>query len=1167
MLAQMDYIFFVNGFAFILLAAVCFVLHQPNSQLSWRLLAFFGLFHGLDEWTEMLAFSLGGGTLLTIFILLLMTLSFFFLLEFARHSWIALHGKGPGWWIYIPLICVMGLGTFWGISGYSATTRYALAFPGGLWSAYILFLAARQEKVSGRGLLVASSAMALYAVAVGAIVPAAGNFPVNLINHPEFLALTSISIHLTRTILALLIVIGIGASYRRSVHEAAWMNDGVSLPPSLTGWPLVAGLLVLVFGWGATAYIGHLETHENRKRIFEQAHMGTAAIELVRLQHLMETSDVLAHPDYKWLQEHLQMMRVHDPNIFRTYVLLLRGNTIVTVADSPEDSEPDRQLSSVSPALAELFIHNQSLFVGPFNDKRGAVISVFISIHDQDTGVVSGVFGMDVTAHDWQMSVAQTRLIPILATLLVAILLIVFLVIRQRAWQVTELINVKEHRLAEAQRIAHLGGWDWDPSTRRFLWSDEMFRIMGISDPAFTPSPESFLQLVHPFDRVTVIKAMRQLMRGKDLPGLEFRILHPDGDVRVVLAQGKTWCDANGIPVRAAGNILDITERKETEAELRRYQDFLEQEVKARTAELTEANDALRLSQFAVDNSVDAVFWVRADATVFYVNDAACRMLGYTREELLQMSTYDLNLDLPRDAWAAHWQELIARKMLQFEAPMRAKDGHVVFVEFSVNYIEDGERSFNCAFVRDITERKHAFETAQYLAAIVEYSEDAIYTKDNAFILTSWNESAERLYQYSRAEAIGQHISIIVPEDRIEELHRITTMCKQGDRVAHFRTVRRRKDGELIDVSLSVSLLRDERGHIIGFSAIARDITVRIRMEEALQIKTEELDRFFNVVLDLLCIADTDGHFRRINYAWEKTLGYTNEELMAIKFPDLVHPEDRIYMLNAISQLGVQQNVLNFTNRCRCKDGSYRWIEWHSTLAGNLIFAAARDITERRQAEIELQKLALVVKNANELINMSDLDGRMIFINDAGGRMVGIDPSLIDQHLIFDVVSDAYQEIAQKIVFPSLLEQGHWEGNLQYRNLQTGQLTDVYAITFLIRDPTTDEPIFLANVSLDVTEHKRAEAEREDLIRGLQEALTEVKVLSGLLPICANCKKIRDDTGYWTQIEQYLHEHSGTRFSHGICPDCLRTFYPEFAEEILQESNESNTIPDDPTIR
>jgi hypothetical protein len=92
----------------------------------------------------------------------------------------------------------------------------------------------------------------------------------------------------------------------------------------------------------------------------------------------------------------------------------------------------------------------------------------------------------------------------------------------------------------------------------------------------------------------------------------------------------------------------------------------------------------------------------------------------------------------------------------------------------------------------------------------------------------------------------------------------------------------------------------------------------------------------------------------------------------------------------------------------------------------------------------------------------------------------------------------------------------------------------------------------LVGIARDITEHKRAEAERERLIKELQDAIADIRTLSGLVPICASCKKIRDDKGYWTQLEAYLQAHSQARFSHGVCPDCMKKLYPDF----IQKKNE-----------
>ncbi len=147
------------------------------------------------------------------------------------------------------------------------------------------------------------------------------------------------------------------------------------------------------------------------------------------------------------------------------------------------------------------------------------------------------------------------------------------------------------------------------------------------------------------------------------------------------------------------------------------------------------------------------------------------------------------------------------------------------------------------------------------------------------------------------------------------------------------------------------------------FAVLALDVTQRRRAELALRQKTEELDRYFSTSLDLFCITDNEGRFRRLNKQWERTLGYSLEELEGRSFLELVHPDDR-EATEITNQAAARGQVLNFVNRYRRKDGEYRWIEWTSHPSGNLIFAAARDVTERKRAEVELERNHELYRNA-----------------------------------------------------------------------------------------------------------------------------------------------------------------------------------------------------------
>jgi|GEM_PF-6619294 len=154
-------------------------------------------------------------------------------------------------------------------------------------------------------------------------------------------------------------------------------------------------------------------------------------------------------------------------------------------------------------------------------------------------------------------------------------------------------------------------------------------------------------------------------------------------------------------------------------------------------------------------------------------------------------------------------------------------------------------------------------------------------------------------------------------------------------------------------------------------TALLGQVIGRLEAEAVSREKTTELDRFFSYALDLLCIANIDGHFERLNPEWEKTLGYPLSELEGRSFFDLVHPDDLPTTRTALQQLKEQQSIVSFTNRYRCRDGSYRWIEWRAHPVGQKVFAAAHDITERQKNQeqiLHLNNILRAIRNINQLI-------------------------------------------------------------------------------------------------------------------------------------------------------------------------------------------------------
>jgi len=135
--------------------------------------------------------------------------------------------------------------------------------------------------------------------------------------------------------------------------------------------------------------------------------------------------------------------------------------------------------------------------------------------------------------------------------------------------------------------------------------------------------------------------------------------------------------------------------------------------ISGNVSEQTKAFDRLKMTQFCLDRAADAIFWIEADARFIYVNETACRSLGYSREEFSSMTVHDIDPDFPRKAWAEHWQQLRREGSFTVESVHRAKNGRTFPVEISVNYLNYEGKECNCAFARDITERKHAEELAR----------------------------------------------------------------------------------------------------------------------------------------------------------------------------------------------------------------------------------------------------------------------------------------------------------------------------------------------------------------------------------------------------------------------------------------------------------------------
>jgi PAS domain S-box-containing protein len=292
------------------------------------------------------------------------------------------------------------------------------------------------------------------------------------------------------------------------------------------------------------------------------------------------------------------------------------------------------------------------------------------------------------------------------------------------------------------------------------------------------------------------------------------------------------------------------------------------------------------------------------------------------------------------------------------EAQLRCKDGSIRHVLLDSNaLLDNGKLVHTRCFTRDVTDRKEAEKIRARLAAIVESSDDAIISKDLEGIIQTWNHSAERMFGYAAAEAIGRSITLIVPPERMHEEREILQALRRGENREHFHTVRVRKDGTLIQVSLSISPIRDHSGKIVGASNISRDVTDSKRAEAALRESEERFRTMASVAPVMIWMSGLDKHCNYFNQRWLEFTGRTLEQEIGNGWAEGVHPDDLPRCLKIYTESFDQRQTFEMDYRLRRADGEFRWISDHGvprfTPDGTFLgyIGSCIDITERREAE------------------------------------------------------------------------------------------------------------------------------------------------------------------------------------------------------------------------
>jgi PAS domain S-box-containing protein len=252
-------------------------------------------------------------------------------------------------------------------------------------------------------------------------------------------------------------------------------------------------------------------------------------------------------------------------------------------------------------------------------------------------------------------------------------------------------------------------------------------------------------------------------------------------------------------------------------------------------------DEALRLTQFAMDHAGEEVFLIDQDARLLYVNEKVCQALGYTRNELLSMTVHDINPSVQKAAWPAHWQEVGEKRSFTFESVHRTKEGKLFPVEVTANRLEFGGKELNCTLVHDITERKQVEQALadahRQLQTILDNIPDRIYFKDTQSRFLKLSKGlAQRLRVEDPAQAIGKTDRDFFPPESAEEFYQDEQRIIQtGQPLINKIEKQTTPGGELVWSSVTKMPLRDEKGRIVGIVGINRDITELKRAERELE--------------------------------------------------------------------------------------------------------------------------------------------------------------------------------------------------------------------------------------------------------------------------------------------------------------------------------------------
>ncbi len=544
----------------------------------------------------------------------------------------------------------------------------------------------------------------------------------------------------------------------------------------------------------------------------------------------------------------------------------------------------------------------------------------------------------------------------------------------------------------------------------------------------------------------------------------------PDGSLTYNRWECRPWRQVNG----EIGGIITYTEvtteRKKAEKAL------LESEIKYRAF---------------FENSLDAILLTSPGGKIFSANPAACRMFGYSEDELISLDRSGV-VSATETQLSALLSERALKKKIRCELTLIRKDGTLFPAEISSSIFKNGEGLERTSMIiHDITERTKIQNELKFQADLLNKVGQSIIATDLQGQVIYWNNAAEKIYGWSPAEAMGQNIINLTPSEQTKE--QAVELMKQlnlGNKWSGEFQVKR-KNGENFPAHVTNTPLFDLKGTITGIVGISSDITKRKRAEKALRESEERFRHSFDYAASGICLVGDDLKFQRVNKAFREILGYHEDELKNLTFSEITYPDDYSIGLTHFKKLlSGETDHIEFEKRYIRKDNKVIWTHVSSSLIRDInqnsqfIITHVIDISGRKETEKEMAMLASALKSVNECVSITDFDNNILFVNESLLKTYGYEQNeLIGKNISLLTSQTAAPNQVGDISLATT--QGDWQGEVMSKP-KYGPDFPIFLSTSVLKDED-GKPIGFIGVATDITERRQ----NEEMLLKLSSAIDQ----------------------------------------------------------------------------